>query len=93
MASLFFIMIYRQDSSIHRGVRMKTKARQFAFYTAGAQSTPEVEMDLDGDMHEPVKDEVIVRAGKQWKVAAVNTEQSLSQSGPIPVIKVFLMPL
>jgi hypothetical protein len=72
---------------------MNKMARQFAFYTAGAQSTPEVELDMDGEMREPIKDEVIVRGGKQWKVAAVNTEQSLSQSGPIPVIKVFLMPL
>ena len=72
---------------------MANRARQFAFYTGGAQSTPEVELDMDGDMHEPVKDDVIVRGGKQWKVAAVMTESSLSRSGPIPVIKVFLMPL
>ena len=72
---------------------MSKSMRQFAFYTGGAQSTPEVEMDIDGDRPEPVKDDVIVRGGKQWKVAAVMTESSLSASGPIPVVKIFLMPL
>jgi hypothetical protein len=72
---------------------MKKGMKQFAFYTGGAQSTPEVEMDIDGDKPEPVKDDVIVRGGKQWKVGAVMTDSSLSASGPIPVVKVFLTPL
>ena len=68
------------------------KGRQIAYYTGGIQSTPEVVVDMFEEEHVPAKDEVIERGGKRCRVEDVITESSLSASGSVPVIRVFLVP-
>ena len=65
-------------------------AKQFVYRYNGVQGSEEVELDLDGEITVPQKDQVIARKGKDWKVVHVSTEESLSAKGPIPVVRVFL---
>ena len=65
-------------------------AKQFVFRYNGVENSEEVEEDLDGEMPVPQKDQLVERGGKSWRVLAVNVEHSLSRSGPIPVVRVFL---
>jgi hypothetical protein len=66
-------------------------AKQFVYRYNGDLKSEEIEQDLDGEIAVPQKDQIIQRNGKSWKVVFVNTEFSLSQSGPIPVVRVFLI--
>lgn len=68
---------------------MSTRSpKQFVYRYNGVESSEEVEQDFDGEMEMPVKDKVIHRKGKPWKVVHVLTE--VSTSGAIPVVRVFL---
>jgi hypothetical protein len=65
-------------------------AKQFVYRYNGDVKSEEVEQDLDGEIVVPQKDQVIVRNGKRLKIVHVNIQSSLSKSGPIPVVRVFL---
>jgi hypothetical protein len=66
-------------------------AKQFVYRYNGDVKSEEVEQDLDGEGAIPVKDQIIQRNGKSWRVIHVTTEVSTRKGGPIPVIRVFLM--
>ena len=65
-------------------------ARQFVFRYEGDAKTEEVVQDFDGEIPLPERDAVITRNGKQWKVAAVMTEQLLGNPPALPVHRIFL---
>ena len=62
--------------------------KQFVYRYNGVESSEEVEQDFDGTHPVPDQGQVIWRKGKLWEVAHVIT--TLSGSGAIPVIRVFL---
>lgn len=69
---------------------MKGQAKQIVHRYNGDVKSEEVEQDLDGEVTLPQKDQFVVRNGRNWKVMHVETQSSLSKSGPIPVVRVFL---
>jgi hypothetical protein len=66
------------------------KPCQYVFRYNGDQNTQDVVPDLDGAMALPVKGQIILRKGKQWKVVHVSTETVISPNPPIPVHTVSL---
>jgi hypothetical protein len=74
---------------LKRGFVMGTKqAKQIVYRYNGIVSSEEVEQDLDGEVPVPPQNSVIVRSGKNWKVAVINWE--VATDGRIPVLRLFL---
>jgi hypothetical protein len=46
----------------------------------------QVKLDMDDEVREPSRGDVLEIDGKRWKVNAVITERSLRAKGPIPVM-------
>jgi hypothetical protein len=65
-------------------------ARQFVYRYDGDAKSDEVVEDFDGEITVPEKDQVIPRNGRNWRVVAVVTQQTLSNPPAIPVCRVFL---
>lgn len=66
-------------------------AKQFVYRYNGDEKTEEIEQDLNGETVVPEKDQIIQRKGKSWKVVHVNMETTLSRSGPIPIVRVYVI--
>jgi hypothetical protein len=65
-------------------------AKQVVYRYNGDPNSEEVEQDIDGVLRIPLKDELVSRNGKPWKVVHVSIEQSLNANGPISVLRLFL---
>jgi len=63
---------------------------QYVFRYNGDEKSDEVVPDLQGEMDMPVKGQILVRRGKQWKVVMVSTTRELSPRPPVPVHRVML---
>jgi len=66
-------------------------AKQLVYRYDGDENGEEIVQDLNGAITTPQKDQVILRNGKLWRVVFVTTEFSISRTGPIPVVRVFLV--
>lgn len=66
------------------------KRKQVVFRYNGDAKTDEVEVDHDGEFPVPNRGDVLVRKGKNWRVAAVTTETSVTDPQQYPVVRVFL---
>jgi len=63
-------------------------AKQIVYRYDRVAESDEVEVDLDGDIRIPQKDEVLRRKEKGWRVVHVIEENA--PDGRIPVFRVFL---
>jgi hypothetical protein len=63
---------------------------QYVYRYNENQKDDEYVADLRGEMEMPVRGQIIVRNGKQWKVVMVTTERVLSPRPPVPVHTVAL---
>jgi hypothetical protein len=50
----------------------------------------QVKLDMDDEIKEPSRGDVLELDGKRWMVEAVMTKQSLGARGPIPVVTIYL---
>ena len=66
------------------------KRKQVVYRCNGDAKTDEVEVDRDGEISVPNQGDVLVRKGKNWKVAAIMTEMSVTDPQQYPVVRVFL---
>ena len=64
--------------------------RQIVYYYNSKMGPEEPIVDMDDSEPIPEKDTTVIRNNKSWKVAAVMTEQSISKSGPMDVVKIYL---
>ena len=66
------------------------KGQQFLFVYDGKAENGEEVRDPFGEMSVPLKDEVIDRNGKSWKVVAVNERNDGRNTWPVHIV--FLQP-
>jgi hypothetical protein len=64
--------------------------RQIVYYYNSKIGPEEPLVDIDDSEPIPEKDTTLIRNNKPWKVVAVTTEHSISKSGPVDVVKVYL---
>jgi hypothetical protein len=64
--------------------------RQIVYYYNSKIGPEEPLVDMDDSEPIPERDATVIRENKPWKVVAVMTEQSISKSGPIDVVKIYL---
>jgi hypothetical protein len=67
---------------------MSNNMKQFVYRYNGVESSDEVEVDHDGEIPTPNRDDIITRKGKRWKAVHVITQ--VSSDGSVPVVRVFL---
>ncbi len=65
---------------------MGKNARQFLFVYDGKAENGEAVEDPDGEISVPIKDQIINRSGKSWKVAAVNERNDGAGAWPVHVV-------
>lgn len=66
------------------------KSKHIVYRYNGDPKSEEVFTDLGGELPLYSVGEVIVRNGKQWKVAAINDEITVAGAQAIPIHRVFL---
>jgi hypothetical protein len=62
--------------------------KQLVYRYNGVESSEEVEVDHDGEIPTPSRDDIIVRKGTRWKAVHVITQ--VSSDGSVPIVRVFL---
>ena len=64
--------------------------KQVVYQFNAKPENDQVKLDMDDEIKEPSRGDVLEIDGKQWTVNAVLTKQSLSAKGPIPVMTIYL---
>jgi hypothetical protein len=69
---------------------VKKNAKQMVYRYNGDATSDEVEVDRDGEITVPERDQIVMRKDKRWKVVHVITEVTVAGPQAIPVVRVFL---
>jgi hypothetical protein len=65
--------------------------KQIAYFYNSKIKDEETQVDMDGDLPVPEKEQILLRPdGKRWKVAAVNVRHD--GGGALPAYLVYLVP-
>jgi hypothetical protein len=65
-------------------------AKQIVYRYNGDEHSDETIIDRDGNIRIPVKHDVLKRHGKDWKVFAVETVETVTGRKAVPVYRIFL---
>ncbi len=69
---------------------MLRSSKQLLYIYDGDQSKPDVVQDAEGEIPVPQQHAIVTRNGYQWKVVAVNEENTVAGPKAWPVFRVFL---
>jgi hypothetical protein len=64
--------------------------KQVVYRFNGKPENDLIKLDMDDEVKEPSRGDVLEIDGKRWTENAVMTKRSLSAKGPIPVMTIYL---